>query len=61
MRALTPSNKKTLELRQSLYRLVSSLARWVMKSIRTSLSVFLVVSAIHTSPSEANAVMMLIF
>ena len=58
---LTPSSRKTVEPRQSRYSFVSSLARWVMNSIITSLSVFLVVKAIQTSPSDAIAVMILIF
>ena len=61
MKQLTPSSRKTVELRQSRYAFVSSLARWVMNSIITSLSVFLVVNAIQTSPSDAMAVMILIF
>ena len=58
---LTPSSRKTVEPRQSRYCFVSSLARWVMNSIITSLSVFLVVKAIQTSPSDAIPVIILIF
>ena len=58
---LTPSKRKTVELRQSADSLVRVLASRVMKSMRTSLSVLQVVRAIHTSPSDDIAVMMLIF
>ena len=58
---LTPSNTNTVEFLQSLDSLVSYFANYVMNSIRTLLSVLHVVSAIHTSPSEDIAVMMLTF
>ena len=60
-RVLTPSNTNTVELRQSADSLVSAIAKCVMNSMRTLLSVLHVVSAIQTSPSEDIAVMMLTF
>ena len=58
---LTPSKRKTVELRQSLDSFVKELARCVMNNFITCESVLKVVSAIQTSPSEDIAAMMLIF
>ena len=61
MYALTPSKTNTVELLQSADYLVSAAAKYLMKSMRTLLSVLQVVSAIQTSPSDDRAVIMLIF
>ena len=58
---LTPSSKKTVDCLQSGLCFVRALAKYVMKSIKTSLSVLQVVRATHTSPSVDMAVMMLTF
>ena len=58
---LTPSKTNTVELLQSTDYLVSAAAKYLMNSMRTLLSVLQVVSAIHTSPSDDKAVIMLIF
>ena len=61
MYALTPSKTNTVESLQSADYLVSADAKYFMKSMRTLLSVLQVVSAIQTSPSDDNAVIMLTF
>ena len=58
---LTPSNRNTVDERQSLYCLVKTLANRVMNNIITSVSVLHVVSANHTCPSDDIAAMILIF
>ena len=58
---LTPSKRKTVESRQFGTSLVKTLASFVMNNISTLLSVFTVVNAIYTSPSDDMAVIMLIF
>ena len=58
---LTPSKTNTVELLQSADYLVSAAAKYLMKSMRTLLSVLQVVRAIQTSPSDDRAVIMLIF
>ena len=48
-------------MRQLLHSLVRTVARCVMNSMSTLLSVLQVVNAIQTSPSDEIAVMMFIF
>ena len=58
---LTPSNRNTVDERQSLDCLVKTLANRVMNNIITSVSVLHVVRANHTCPSDDIAAMILIF